>query len=113
MNSSLLPSVSGVIPAYAQIADFGPPRSECGIGCLMPWNGKLYILNYVSHRRHTGTGSGLRVIDGEIVKGQKIRLMGAQKDYVISDLGKLSARPVRVEDLHRNQGRLRRDADHG
>jgi hypothetical protein len=65
MNSSLLPSVSGVIPAYAQIADFGPPRSECGIGCLMPWNGKLYILNYVSHRRHTGTGSGLRVIDGE------------------------------------------------
>jgi hypothetical protein len=65
MNSNLPASVSGVIPAYAQIADFGPPRSECGVGCLMPWNGKLYILNYVSHRRHTGTGSGLRVIDGD------------------------------------------------
>lgn len=63
MNSNLPPSVSGVIPAFAQTADFGPPRSECGVGCLMPWNGKLYILNYVSHRRHTGTGTGLRVID--------------------------------------------------
>jgi len=29
----------------------------------MPWNGKLYVLNYVSHRKRTGTGTGLRVID--------------------------------------------------
>jgi hypothetical protein len=63
MNPTLPPSVSGVIPAYAQTADFGPPRTECGVGCLMPWNGRLYILNYVSHRRQTGTGTGLRVID--------------------------------------------------
>jgi len=55
-------SVSGVIPSFAQVADFGPPRSEIGIGCLMPWQGKLYVLNYVSHRRETGTGVGLRVI---------------------------------------------------
>ncbi len=57
------PSFSGVIPHLAQIADFGPPRSECGIGCLMPWQGKLYVLNYVSHRRRSGTGTGLRVIE--------------------------------------------------
>jgi hypothetical protein len=63
MTSPFPASVSGVVPAFAQIADFGPPRSECGVGCLMPWNGRLYILNYVSHRRHTGTGTGLRVID--------------------------------------------------
>jgi len=63
MSTTLPTSVSGVIPAFAQTADFGPPRSECGVGCLMPWNGKLYILNYVSHRRRTGTGTGLRVID--------------------------------------------------
>lgn len=55
-------SFSGVVPAFAQTADFGPPRSEVGVGCLMPWNGRLYILNYVSHRRGTGTGTGLRVI---------------------------------------------------
>jgi hypothetical protein len=56
-------SFSGVVPSLAQVADFGPPRSEVGVGCLMPWQGKLYVLNYVSHRKHTGTGTGLRVID--------------------------------------------------
>ena len=54
---------SGVIPSLAQTGDFGPPRSEIGVGCLMPWNGKLYVLNYSSHRSSTGTGTGLRVID--------------------------------------------------
>jgi len=62
-DSSGLLSFSGVVPSLAQMADLGPPRSECGIGCLMPWNGKLYVLNYVSHRRTSGTGTGLRVID--------------------------------------------------
>lgn len=63
--SSTVPfNISGVVPDYAQIADFGPPRSEVGVGCLMPWQGNLYVLNYVSHRRFTGTGTGLRVIDG-------------------------------------------------
>jgi hypothetical protein len=56
------PSFSGVVPSLAQVADFGPPRSEIGIGCLMPWNGCLYVLNYSSHRRTTGTGTGLRII---------------------------------------------------
>ncbi len=63
-ESSPLPaSASGVIPAFAQIADFGHPRSECGVGALMPWQGRLYICNYVSHTSKTGTGTGLRVID--------------------------------------------------
>ncbi len=62
-NAIPLLQFGGVVPSLAQVADFGPPRSECGIGCLMPWNGKLYLLNYVSHRRHTGTGTGLRVIE--------------------------------------------------
>ena len=56
-------SVSGVYPSLAQIGDFGPERSECGVGCLMPWCGKLYVLNYSSHRSGSGTGTGLRVID--------------------------------------------------
>ncbi len=61
-------SVSGVVPSFAQVADFGPVRSEIGVGCLMPWNGRLYILNYVSHRRQTGSGTGLRMIDGDTFK---------------------------------------------
>lgn len=55
-------SFSGVVPDFAQVADFGPPRSEIGIGCLMPWIGRLYILNYASHRKESGPGVGLRVI---------------------------------------------------
>jgi hypothetical protein len=64
-KSPLPLQVSGIIPSLAQVADFGPPRSEIGVGCLMPWLGKLYVLNYSSHRRETGTGTGLRVIDGD------------------------------------------------
>lgn len=60
--SSLPLNFSGVVPSLAQVADFSP-RSEIGIGCLIPWQGKLYVLNYVSHRKETGTGTGLRVID--------------------------------------------------
>lgn len=56
-------SFSGVVPSLSQSADLGPPRSECGIGCLMPWNGRLYVLNYLSHRGKDGSGTGLRVID--------------------------------------------------
>jgi hypothetical protein len=57
---------SGVVPDLSIVADLGPPRSECGIGCLMPWCGKLYVLSYVSHRRQTGTGTGLRVIERDL-----------------------------------------------
>src|SRR3954464_2875096 len=41
----------------------------------------------------------VRVVDGELRKGQKIRLMGNEKEYQISDLGKLTPRPVRVEKI--------------
>ncbi len=41
----------------------------------------------------------VRVVDGELKKGQKIRLMGAGKEYAVSDLGKLIPKPVRVERI--------------
>jgi len=65
MSTTHPQSISGVVPSFAQVADFGPPRSEIGVGCLMPWQGRLYVLNYCSHRRQSGTGVGLRVIDGD------------------------------------------------
>jgi len=58
--------VSGVFPHLAQVAELGPPRSEIGIGCLMPWAGKLYVLNYNSHKMKSGRGTSLRVIDEEL-----------------------------------------------
>jgi GTP-binding protein LepA len=41
----------------------------------------------------------VRVVDGQLRKGMKIRLMGNGKEYQISDLGKLTPRPVRVETI--------------
>ncbi len=41
----------------------------------------------------------VRVVDGELVKGQKIRLMGTERDYQITDLGKLMPRPRQVERI--------------
>src|SRR5829696_2852651 len=37
----------------------------------------------------------VRVVDGELKKRQKVRLMGNEKEYQVSDLGKLTPRPVR------------------
>ncbi|MBI1335595.1 MAG: hypothetical protein GC164_01380 [Phycisphaera sp.] len=65
-NTNTFPTFSGVVPHLAQVADLGPPRSEIGVGCLMPWAGKLYVLNYASHRAKTGTGVGLRVIEPDL-----------------------------------------------
>jgi hypothetical protein len=53
----------GVVPSLALSAHLGPPRSELGIGGLMPWCGRLYAVTYVSHRRRSGTGAGLYYID--------------------------------------------------
>ncbi len=66
IESGQMIAISGVFPHLAQIADLGPPRSEIGVGALMPWAGKLYVLNYSSHRRQTGTGTGLRVIESDL-----------------------------------------------
>ena len=41
----------------------------------------------------------VRVIDGELRKGQKIRLMGTNKEYQITDLGKLMPRPKQVDRI--------------
>ncbi len=52
-------NISGVFPHLALEADLGPPRSECGVGALMPWAGRLWLVTYVSHKKGSGTGTGL------------------------------------------------------
>ncbi|HEX8524424.1 MAG TPA: translation elongation factor 4 [Tepidisphaeraceae bacterium] len=48
---------------------------------------------------YRGVITYVRVVDGELKKGQKIRFMGNGKEYQISDLGKLIPRPARVERI--------------
>ncbi len=44
-------------------ADSSAPRSECGIGALMPWADSLWAVTYNSHTARTGTGLALYRID--------------------------------------------------
>src|SRR5437763_8589990 len=48
---------------------------------------------------YRGVITYVRVVDGELRKGQKIRFMGNDKEHQISDLGKLMPRPARVESI--------------
>jgi len=48
---------------------------------------------------YRGVITYVRVIDGQLKKGQKIRFMGTNKLYQITDLGKLMPRPKQVESI--------------
>jgi len=48
---------------------------------------------------YRGVITYVRVMDGEIRKGQKIRFMGTDKQYQVTDLGKLTPRPTKVQRI--------------
>src|SRR5438045_85178 len=48
---------------------------------------------------YRGVLTYVRVIDGELKKGQKIRLMGTDKLYQVTDLNKLMPRPKQVDRI--------------
>src|SRR5690349_5071768 len=48
---------------------------------------------------YRGVITYVRVVDGELTKGQKIQFMGNGKEYQITDLGKLVPRPARVAKI--------------
>lgn len=57
-----LVQASGVFPHLAMVAEHSP-RSEAGIGGLMPWADRLWAVTYVAHLKGTGSGTGLYEID--------------------------------------------------
>jgi GTP-binding protein LepA len=69
-----------------------PPRGRADL----PTRALIFDSLYDDYR---GVIVYVRVVDGELKKGMKIRLMGAEKEYAISDLGKLTPRPVRVDRI--------------
>ncbi|GAB3838637.1 hypothetical protein [Kribbella italica] len=58
-------AISGVLPRLAVKADH-TPRSETGIGALMPWANRLWFVTYVAHKSATGGGTGLFTIDDNL-----------------------------------------------
>ena len=63
--SGLNGSFGGVVPELSLRAGLGPPRSECAVGALAAWAGRLWAVAYVSHKSHTGVGTGLYEIDDD------------------------------------------------
>lgn len=59
-------TISGVVPRLAVKADHSP-RSESGIGALVPWADRLWMITYVAHTNNTGGGTGLFTIDDDLV----------------------------------------------
>ena len=57
--------ISGVLPWLAMVADHDP-RSEAGIGALMPWADRLWAVTYVAHTAKTGAGTGLYEITADL-----------------------------------------------
>jgi hypothetical protein len=55
-------NVSGVFPHLAAVAG-NAPRTEAGVGALMPWAERLWFVTYVAHTSTTGSGTGLYEID--------------------------------------------------
>lgn len=47
-------------------AGLGPPRTECGVGALMPWADRLWAVTYVSSGVASGVGTGLYEIDADL-----------------------------------------------
>ena len=60
-------NMSGVSPSLCVTADMVPRRSECGIGALMPWANRLWLVSYVSHKAGSGSGTGLYEIDENLI----------------------------------------------
>jgi len=56
-------NISGILPGLCLKAGLGPPRTECGVGALMPWADRLWAVTYVSSKSKSGVGTGLYEID--------------------------------------------------
>jgi GTP-binding protein LepA len=69
-----------------------PPRGNSNL----PARALIFDSIYDDYR---GVIVYVRVIDGELKKGQKIRLMGNGKEYQITDLAKHMPRPKQVEKI--------------
>lgn len=65
-NGSVPLQISGIYPHLAVFNDTGTEQdNECGIGAVVPWAGKLWLMTYPPHRR-TGSADKLYEIDGSL-----------------------------------------------
>lgn len=75
--------VSGVIPSLTMTASHYP-RTEAGIGALMPWANRLWAVTYVAHLAPTGNGTGLYEISNDLqLKKHSASVVGTYANRLI------------------------------
>ena len=57
-------NISGAFPGIVMTANH-VPRTEAGMGGLMSWAYRLWVITYVAHMKGTGAGTGLYEIDDQ------------------------------------------------
>lgn len=76
-------SFSGVVPSLAMTANHYP-RTEAGVGALMPWANRLWAITYVAHLSPTGSGTGLYEIDHDLqLKKHPASVVGTYANRII------------------------------
>jgi len=76
--------ISGVYPHLGLKAGHFPARTETGIGALMPWADRLWLITYVAHKAKTGSGTGLFTIDdGMRLQKHKASVVGTYANRMI------------------------------
>src|SRR5437588_1002052 len=83
----------GIDDLISQLCDKLPPPAG---KADLPTRALIFDSIYDDYR---GVITYVRVVDGELAKGQKIRFMGTDKLYQVTDLGKLMPRPKQVEKI--------------
>ncbi|CAG0976913.1 Elongation factor 4 [Phycisphaerales bacterium] len=83
----------GIPELLAQIAEkFPPPRPPLTDAL----RGLIFDAVYDDYR---GVIVYIRVFDGTLKVGDKIRMMGTQRTFLVTDIGKMTPKPVRVKEI--------------
>lgn len=98
--SQNLTNVDGIFPELAMVADHSP-RTEAGIGALMPWANRLWAITYVAHLAPTGSGTGLYEISNDLVlKKHPASIVGTYANRLIhTESMQLAIGPYLIDTL--------------
>ena len=88
----------GVEPIFEAVIDRIPPPASSEESCT---RSLVFDSHYDAFR---GAISYIRVVDGELAKGHKIRMMSTGQDYEVKEVGCFDPKPTKVDSLR--AGRL-------
>jgi hypothetical protein len=71
-NQTIPFQIGGVVPSLTVKANQAPIRTEVGIGALMPWAGRLWMVTYLSNRKDSGGGTGLYEITEDFALRKRV-----------------------------------------